>query len=88
METCREQQRLIKEASDALVDAIEEEAVYAAAEKAMMARRKSLENLAMLYQVNYYSEPRQPNQSRRLENAKHIGGDLRDYLNRGRRGEE
>lgn len=86
IETYKEQQRLIKEASDNLIEAIEEEAVYAAAVKGMMARRKSLENLAELFHTNYYSEPRQPNQDKRLERARSAGGEFREYLNRNRDG--
>lgn len=82
IKVCNEQQKLIKEASDNLIQAIEEEAVYAAAERGMMARRKSLENLAELFRANYYSEPRQPSLDKRLERAIKAGGDFREYLNR------
>lgn len=88
IKTYKEQQRLIKEASDNLIEAIEEEQVYAAAEKGMMARRKSLENLAELFHVNYHSEPRQPNQDKRLVRAMSMGGELRRHLNRNRDGDE
>jgi len=81
-----DQQELIKRAVDDFIDAVEEEKMYAAAVKAMQARKKSLENLAALYMNNYHSEPKQPSgyQEDRLRRAKQIGGELREGLNRRR----
>lgn len=81
-----EQNKLIKQATDELIEATEEEGVYAAAEKAMVHRKKSLENLGALYLANYYGEPRQPGSTRkRYEQAKEVGKEFRRGMNEGRR---
>ncbi len=81
-----EQERKIKEANDALIDAVEEEGVYAAAVKAMQHRKKSLEALAQLYYDNYHAEPRQPGSSEeRYERTRRTGMEMRDGMNRDRR---
>lgn len=67
-----EQNKKIKHATDEFINAVEEEEVYAAAEKAMMARRKSLENLASLYLANYYGEPHQPRTGQTREGDREI----------------
>lgn len=63
-EFCDAQEKRIKEAGDVLIDAVEEEAIYAAAVKAMVHRKKSLEELGEFIRLNLGSEPHLSNPAR------------------------
>ena len=83
-----EKEEEVKQAFSDYVDCVRDEEIYAAAVKAMVDKKKALENLEQLYVTEYYGEPKSMGFSRdaRFQRSKEIGKELREISGANRRG--
>lgn len=79
-EFCNRQERKVKDANDDLIVAIEEELIYEGAVKAMMAKRRAIENLQILFGLGYYGEPK----GKKVERGEQSGREIEEQVRRGR----
>lgn len=83
---CIKQEGRVEIASQEYIEAVEREAIYEGASKAIgIGRKKSLEAMLSLYLTNYYSEPKvgKDVQGMRLERSRQMGDEIRQQMRKG-----